>query len=183
MRILSLLGMPFLLANIVSAQPEHKTEVFGAIGPGWITDNSGALGKGLNGGGGIGFRVSPKLGLEAEVNAYRQERQFGAQFSRYSSRGAFMVANALRYWGRGRVQCYLIGGGGMLYYRNAADSGGAPGRSGISWAIDMGAGAKIFVRKNLSIRPDLRIFGGSGGGAIDGPFSSTRLSMGAGYHW
>ena len=57
-----------------------RAEVFGAIGVGKTGDDEGGLGSGINGGGGIGYRIVRRLGVEAEINGFRTKRTFSSAF-------------------------------------------------------------------------------------------------------
>ena len=74
----------------VSGQEFLKREVFGNIGVGKTYDDEGSLGKGINGGGGIGYRLTDRFGVEAEVNGFRTKRVFSPDFAPFRASGAFV---------------------------------------------------------------------------------------------
>src|SRR5689334_8930298 len=109
--LIILLGLPLLA-------PQRKAEVFGLIGYGKTSDDEGSLGGGLNGGGGIGYRLTRRFGVEAEVNAFRSKRGFGQPIPPFQHSGAHLMGNALVHFGPRRAQFYLLGGVGLLHVKN-----------------------------------------------------------------
>jgi opacity protein-like surface antigen len=167
-----------------SGQDFLRKEVFGVIGVGKTYDDEGSLGKGINGGGGFGYRLSRRFGAELEVNAFKTRREFASVVPAYESNGVHIMANGLLYLNQGRTQGYLIFGAGLLHFRNTMGFAGVDfDRSGNGLAVGIGAGLKIFVKERLSLRPEFRIYGGAAGGAVEPPFTDMRASMGLGYHW
>ena len=160
-----------------------RSEVFGVVGVGKTYDDEGSLGTGINGGGGFGYRLSRRFGVEAEVNVFRTRREFSSQFPPFEADGAHVMGSGLLYLTQGRGQAYLIFGGGLQHVHVASGFGGPVGRSGTGGAINFGGGVKIFVSPRVSLRPDLRIFSGGSGSAVEPPFSVIRISGGVGYHW
>jgi hypothetical protein len=165
-------------------QDVSKGEVFGTIGIGKTYDDEGSLGSGINGGGGIGYRLTGRLGVEAEVNAFRTKRDFSFTPNGFEASGAFIMGNGLLYLTRGRGQLYLIGGAGLLHIRNQFGfTGVAVNRSGNGLAVDVGMGLKIFATPRFYLRPDVRVYAGNSGSTVEAPFSDIRISIGAGYCW
>ena len=158
--------------------------MFGAIGIGKTYDDEGSLGSGLNAGGGFGYRLSQRFAVEAEVNGFRTRRDFSSSFAPFQANGAHVMGSGLLYLSRGRAQAYLLLGGGLLHVHVKNGFGGAPaGKSANGFAVNFGGGLRIFVSPHLSLRPELRIYSGGSGGAVEPPFSVIRISLGAGYHW
>jgi hypothetical protein len=154
-----------------------RREIFGAVGVGFASDDEGSIGHGVNGGGGIGYRLTRRFGVEAEVNAFRARRSFGQPIPPFGADGAHLTANALVHFGGQRAQFYLVGGAGLLHARNLA------GVSANGFAIDVGGGLKLYATPHVFIRPDLRIFAGDAARAIEPPLSDLRVSIGIGYAW
>ena len=158
--------------------------MFGAIGIGKTYDDEGSLGSGLNAGGGFGYRLSRRFAVEAEVNAFRTRRDFSSSFAPFQANGAHVMGSGLLYLNRGRAQTYLLLGAGLLHVHVKNGFGGAPaGRSANGFAVNFGGGLKIFVSPHFSLRPELRIYSGGLGEAVEPPFSDIRISLGVGYHW
>jgi opacity protein-like surface antigen len=161
-----------------------RREVFGAIGIGKTYDDEGSLGSGLNAGGGFGYRLSQRFALEAEVNGFRTRRDFSSSFAPFQANGAHVMGSGLLYLSRGRAQAYLLLGAGLLHVHVKNGFGELPaGQSGNGFAVNLGGGLKIFMRPHFSLRPELRIYSGGAGGAVEPPFSDIRISLGVGYHW
>jgi hypothetical protein len=154
-----------------------RREIFGTIGAGFASDDEGSIGRGINGGGGIGYRLTRRFGVEGEVNAFRARRSFGQPIPPFGATGAHVMGNALVHFGSPRAQFYLLGGAGLLHARNLA------GVSSNGLAIDVGVGFKIYATPHIFIRPDVRIFAGDSGRAIEPPLSDLRVSIGLGYAW
>lgn len=158
--------------------------MFGAIGIGKTYDDEGSLGSGLNAGGGFGYRLSRRFGVEADVNGFRTRRDFSPSFSPFQANGVHVMGSGLLYLNRGRAQAYLLLGGGLQHVHVKSGFGGAPtGRSANGFAVNLGGGLKIFVSPHVSLRPELRIYSGGSGKAVEPPFSDIRISLGVGYHW
>jgi len=161
-----------------------RNEIFGAVGIGAAYHDEGSLGSGLNGGGGFGYRLSRRFGLEAEVNAFRTTRDYSSLYPPFQASGVHAMGSGLLYLNRGRAQTYLIFGAGLMHVSNATGFAGAqPGSSTDGLAANVGAGIKIFVTEHLSLRPEFRIYAGNSRGAVEPPLGVLRLSLGIGYHW
>jgi hypothetical protein len=161
-----------------------KREVFGAVGLGRVYDDEGSLGRGINGGAGLGYRLSPRFGVEAEANFFGTSREFSPAYPPYRANGILLSAGGLLYFARQTAQPYLVFGAGLLHFRNVSDfSGTSTGRSGNGLALNAGFGVRIFASSHFSIRPEVRVYHGRAGNAPEAPFSYLRLAVGAGYHW
>lgn len=183
-RLLAVLGLYFVAAASTSGQEYMKREVFGSVGVGKTYDDEGSLGKGINGAGGAGYRLTRRFGVEVEVSGFQTKREIAFTPAPFQARGALVMANGLLYLNRGRGQFYLIGGAGMLHIRNQVGFGGVPvNRSDNGLAVDFGIGVKIFATSHIVLRPEARIFGGDSGRAVEAPFTDMRFSIGAGYCW
>jgi opacity protein-like surface antigen len=164
-----------LLAAPLAAQ-QRKADVFGLIGVGKVYDDEGSLGRGVAGAGGIGLRLTKRLGVEGEVNAFSTKRDFGRIVPPFQHSGAHVMANALAHFGPQRSQFYLLGGVGLLHVKNKSTD-----RSDNGFNVGLGFGMKIFATERLYIRPDFRIFGGSTSQAVESPFTMLRIGVGLGY--
>ncbi len=174
----------WLALGIVSASgQEYRREVFGSIGVGKTYDDEGSLGKGLNGGGGFGYRLTQRFGVEGEVNGFATKRTFSPAFAPFRASGVFVNGNGLFYLNQGRAQAFLIGGVGMLHVQNDSSFAGPVNRSSNGLAINFGAGVKVFLTPHVLLRPEFRIYGANSGNAVESPFTDMRFSIGAGYAW
>jgi len=181
--VLGLLAISGL--NLAGAADSYlRNEVFGAVGIGQTYHDEGSLGSGINGGGGFGYRLSRRFGLEAEVNAFRTTRDYSSLYPPFQASGVHVMGNGLLYLNRGRAQSYLIFGAGLMHVSNSTGFAGAqPASSTNGFAAGFGAGIKIFVTEHLSLRPEFRIYAGNSRGAVEPPLGVLRFSMGIGYHW
>jgi hypothetical protein len=177
------LWLALLLAGPVFAQDYPKREVFGTIGIGKTYDDEGSLGSGLNGSGGFGYRLTRRLGVEAEVNAFRTTREFGSQFPPFRASGLHVMGNGVLYLNRGKAQAYLLFGAGLAHARVQSNFAGFHTPAGNGLAVNLGFGVKAFVTQNISLRPEIRLYGADTGNVIEAPFVDLRISMGVGYHW
>lgn len=182
-RFLAVLGWLVAAASLFG-QDYPKREVFGTIGIAKTYDDEGSLGKGLHGGGGFGCRFTRRLGAEVEVTGFRTRREFDYIPAAFEASGAMVLGNGLLYLSTGRAQWYLIGGLGMLHIRNKVGFSGVPfnvADNGL--ALDLGTGIKIYASRHLVLRPEVRLFAGNSGRAVEAPFSGVRVSMAAGFCW
>ncbi len=72
----------------------------------------------------------------------------------------------------------------MLHIRNKVGFSGVPfnvADNGL--ALDLGTGIKIYASRHLVLRPEVRLFAGNSGRAVEAPFSGVRVSMAAGFCW
>lgn len=177
-------GLYLAAPATASGEDFLKKEVFGAIGIGKTYDDEGSLGSGVNVGGGFGYRLWSRIGVEVEVNAFRTRREFSSAYPPFQASGAHVMGSGLLYLSRGRGQAYLLFGGGLLHTRLESGFGSVPvPRSANGFAVNLGGGMKIFVNPHVSLRPELRIYVGDSRGAVEPPFGDIRFSMGVGYHW
>ncbi len=166
-----------LLALPLAAQ-QRRVDVFGLLGVGATYDDEGSLGKGVSGAGGIGFRLTKRLGVEGEINAFSSKRDFGQIVPPFQHSGAHVMGNALLHFGPQRAQFYLLGGVGLLHVKNKNSN-----LSDNGFNVGFGFGFKFFATEHIYIRPDFRVFGGSSSQAAETPFSMLRVAVGVGYSW
>jgi hypothetical protein len=172
-RFLALLFLLLLAVASMCGQDTPKREVFGVTGIGKTYDDEGSLGKGLHGGGGFGYRFTRRFGAEIEATAFRTRREFPTQV--FEASGAMLLGNGLLHLTGGRVQWYLLGGAGLLYVRNNLTDHGL--------VLALGTGVKIYPTRRFVLRPEVRLFAGNSGRAVEAPFTGVRVSMGAGFCW
>ena len=122
----------------------------------------------------------PETGVEAEVNGFRTERKLNYSPNPFQASGVLVMGNALLYLG----PLYLVGGAGLLHIRNQVGFSGEPAnRSGSGFAVDVGGGVRIPVTRHIVLRPEVRVYSGDSGQAVERPFTDIRFSMAAGYCW
>jgi hypothetical protein len=184
LRFPGILSLFVMTSGVILGEEHPKREVFGTIGIAKTYDDEGSLGKGLHGGGGFGYRFTQRLGAEVEITGFRTRREFNRITSAFEASGAMALGNGLLYLVRGCAEWYLIGGAGLLHIRNKAGFAGTQTNLAASGlAIDVGTGVKIHAGRHLVLRPEVRLFGGNSGRAVEAPFSGVRVSMAAGFCW
>jgi opacity protein-like surface antigen len=179
----------FLLAPAALAQGmERRGEVFGSLGGGKAYEDEGLRGNGLTIGGGVGYRLTPRVGIEAQINGMSYERNFSSGV-RFEGTVVLTTANLLYHFSTSRVQPYVFGGIGHSYDRRDSQF---PGDSlpfkgtAQGFAINFGAGVKIFLNKKYSLRPEWAFGGGTNEGVGTGFEQSIalgRASVAFTYHF
>ena len=174
-----------LLGAGAFAQDYNKpVEVSGQVGIGFVRGNEGSLGNGIAGGGNVTRRFRNGLALEFDVNAFRHSRTIGGL--PFDGHGQFYTGNVVWHMRRGRVQPYLLAGAGGMRYNvrirtRAATVNGSTG----GFAITPGFGVKAFLSEHWFLRPEARVYIGTGSklGGIEPPIAQLRLAIGVGYQW
>ena len=175
-----------LLTGTFSAFADEplKREVFGSIGWGLNYDDEGSIGSGITGGGGFGYRIWQRFGVEGEVNAFRSKREFASISPPFRMDGVRVMGNGLLYLNRGVAQSYLLFGGGLTHVRNKFNFAGVNAKDSSTGAsVAAGFGVRIFLTPHISLRPEFRLEAAPANGAIEAPFTSIRFSTAIGYHW
>ena len=177
-----------LLPSAIFAQEyDSKGEAFINFGRGVTYDDEGSLGSGFNVGGGIGYHLTRKLKIEAEVNRIPFEREFSSGV-RTEGTSVFVNANAVYHFSDSRARPYVIGGVGLLHYKNRSDFSAEtpPDRSTSNgFAYNFGGGIKGYLTKKLSIRPEVRLYSGNLNRLVrtEPPLRILQVSVGFGYNW
>ncbi|MEW6126659.1 MAG: porin family protein [Acidobacteriota bacterium] len=176
-------------STVLAQDYTPKGEVFGSIGGGKAYDDEGGIGSGLDFGGGVGYRITPKLQIEGAINTIRHERNFGSGVV-FKGTGTFVSANLLYHFSTKQVQPYVIGGAGFVNHQNRSrfpEDPFTPEVSSSGGAFNFGAGLRVFLNKHISIRPEFRVFVGypdsSRLRSVEAPFSVLRGSVSVSYHW
>jgi hypothetical protein len=165
------LGAPGLL-DAQTARPGF--EVFGSVGVGVGVGGGEFASQGFgdgraagpSAGGGIGMRpflstndsFLSGLGFEFEVNAVRP-------LLAASHADTYMTGSILAHFGNDRIEAFGLLGAGKRF---------VPGRD--DQILQLGAGAKVFLTRSVSVRPEIRLV------PEFGP-TTWRLSTGLGYRW
>jgi len=186
MHVLMISAACLVLAAPLSGGEHPGTEVFGSAGWGTWWDDEGATVGGVAAGGGIGRRLLPQFALEGEVIAFRGSRRYSGPAPVYRSRGVLATGNGLLYVFRGeRTQVFVLLGAGVTHSTAETSFGDyRSSRSGSGFVANAGAGVKLFIRRNVSLRPEVRLAGCTAGSSLIEPFSAElRFSLGLGYHW
>ncbi len=201
-----LLLLATVLISSTQAQSQNfflKKELFGKFGYGNTAEDEGTLGSGAVFGGGVGFQISQRWQLAAEFH-YQENTLFRGAGKFFSEGHSVAIGgSALYHFSDSHVQPYLRFG--LSFARFDGAKGFAPQDEGYldqpadpGWrregkqdflGPEFGAGMKIFVTKNISLRPELRLYAGGSGGydpykdpVEPGLFFSSAM-MAVGYHW
>ncbi len=178
-----------LLPATVCAQDHVKEwELFGSLGGSAVFDDEGKIGSGLDVGGGISYRITPKLAIEGQFNRIAFERDFGG-FSpvRFKGRNLFGTASLVYHFRTAQVQPYVLAGGGFVNHEFSVELPPFPSfveRGSNGGAVNVGTGVKVFVNQSVSIRPEFRLLVGFPNDfGLAPPISEWRGSVAVGFHW
>jgi len=163
-------------AGRAAAQDVHRFEVFGSIGLSSYADLFGPTSTTANFGGGFGVRpfsakhkVAHRLGLEFEIDTESQKTFTGGLLSPANHSGdrqqTLFLGDVLYHFTDGRAQPYVLANFGVASSPSA------------NFAAGLGGGVKIFVARNVSLRPEFRL-----AGTMDAAVSA-RGSLALGFHW
>ena len=187
MRIIATTGLLFLLALVASAQtPATRGEVFGSLGGGKAFDDEGGLGGGLDVGGGAGFRITPRFAIEGQVNRIHHRRDFSSGV-RFEGIALFTTASLVYHFSESKAQPYVLAGLGVVNFENRSrfpEDGPLPERKSTGFATNFGGGAKLFLNRRVSLRPEFRLFfGDTAGSGVEPRYCVLRGSVAISYHW
>lgn len=173
------LAVLLLLGSVASAQ--ERAEVYGHVGTASNWDDEGSIGRGVTFGGSIDWRVLPRLALELDIDHFQNKRDFS--FISVKGSGTFVTGNVLFHFTTGKVQPYVLAGGGVLNYK--LEQGFAPGvsASATSGALNFGFGVKGMLPGGWIVRPEIRAAASSSIKSIEPPLLHGRISVAIGYRW
>jgi opacity protein-like surface antigen len=185
-KTLILIALIFLAPTVLAQNPSSRGEIFGSFGGGQASDDEGSIGRGFDFGGGVGYRITPRIGVEGQVNRISYQRGFSSG-GRFEGSAVFTTANLVYHFSKGRAQPYVFGGVGFVHHENRSQFDPAivvGTRRANGFASNFGAGVKLFVSKHFSVRPEFRVLlGDTKGSGVEPPFSVARGSIGFSYHW
>ncbi len=177
------IGLLFFLSVSPARSQDYgsKLEVFGSLGWAGYWGDESFRGNGLNFGGGVGYFPLSRLGIELQVDGGKHARSFtgGVHFEGSST---YVSGSVIYRFSESRSQFYVLVGGGLLRKTETSRFPGNPPEifrsEASSFALNSGAGLKIFLSPRLSIGPEFRIVLGGGGGVKWYYRASVRM----GYH-
>jgi hypothetical protein len=189
--LLLCLGSPFYCTPLLAQDPANRSEVFGGFGWAGMENSSGFLSPTVQASGphfvgGIGYRLYSWLGAEGSGNLIHYSETI-SDGSSIEGTVFSLSGNAVFHFLREMAQPYLLLGLGLLHFngtrvRDNPLSGQVTisDNSEFDGSLNLGLGAKIFLKPRISLRPELRVFTN---GKI---FSGTNVlggSIAVGYHW
>ena len=185
LRIYLLIPLIFILAsgNAAGQDPRMRAEVFAGAGVSRVGGDEGSLGTGPCLVGGFGFRIAPRVSIEVDVMRARHERSIAGGPLEGTAAGVF--GNVVYHFAAGRTQIFVVGSAGLLSSRTThtyAPAGGPDvtfSSQDDNFAWGGGAGIKIFLARQLSLRPQFRIVFSEATGVMG--LAVTSVAMG--YHW
>ena len=181
------------VADSASAQTATAgPEVFGIGALSQLWDDEGSLGRGGVFGGGVGYRLSDRIGVEVQVLRQSHERKFDSAVV-FQATSTLLSGRLLYHFRDGRVRPYLGGSlGAFQYDRNSEFPVFQPGPGG--FPIQVGAerfhssgreltcgaafGVTVLSGERLFIRPEVVLH-------ISNPsnFSTITYGAAAGVKW
>ncbi len=184
-RFYLLIPLFFFLASGVAfgQEPQRRAEIFAGAGLSRVGGDEGSLGNGACFVGGIGFRVAARTSVEIDVIRAQHERDIAGGPLSGTATGVF--GDVLYHFAEGRTQFFVMGSAGLLSSRTThtySPSGGPPETfrsEDTNFAWGGGVGAKIFLKPQLSLRPQFRIVFSE----TTGVMGLTATSVAVGYHW
>lgn len=174
---------------------EFKGEIFGKIVGGWTAEDEGGLGRGFVFGGGVGYMLSNRWEIAAEIQNQRNRLERGPGEFFHEGQSLKTGGNFQYHFSKSRLQpCPLLG---LSYARFDGAKGfraydenpeiRTEGKQNF-FGVDLGFGCKIFVSEHVSINPEARLYlGGSGSyepgrDPVEPGLILTSFNMGLGYH-
>lgn len=165
-RLILLVFLFVLSIEVTQGQVPEGGEIFGTIGYGRLGDDEGTLGDGLSFGGGIGYPIFSRVGVELAVDAMNYSRGFGTG-ARFEGETLTLFGNVLYHFPGGNVRPYVLGGAGLLHSTRRSEfrfEGGVERFEFTDdrWAGNFGAGVKIAISQRIALRPEFRLLIGKG---------------------
>lgn len=171
----------------------YKREVVGQIGWGRFYHGDSLIGSGNEYGGSFGVKPFSgklrRLGFEFQANSLDLSYRRGSNVNDGTTTA--FVGNVLYHFTDSALQPYVAGGLGILQanYTEVIEGGAVLGSTEDYVAkvntdkmlLNIGAGVKARVFRNLAVRPEVRFYNTTMGSGYN--FGSIRLSVGFGYYW
>lgn len=185
MRFYLLMPLFFLLASerVAAQDPRHRVEVFAGVGASRVGGDEGSLGNGPCFVGGFGVRFAARASVEVDLLRAQHNRNIAGGPLEGAATGVF--GDVVYHFAEGRTQVFVMGSAGLLSSRTT-HSYSPSGDTAITFrsednnfAWGGGAGVKIFLKPQLSLRPQFRLVFSEATGVMG--LAATSIAMG--YHW
>ena len=157
-------------------------EVFAGAGVSRMGGDEGSLGSGFSVVSGVGYRVTPRLSLEVDLTRAQHDRNIAGGALEGTGTGVF--GDLVYHFGEGRTQVFVAGSLGVLN-SDITQSYPIAGvtqtftRDESSFAWGGGGGVKIFLKPQLSLRPQFRLIFSEETGVM----GQATGSVAVGFHW
>jgi hypothetical protein len=174
MRRLAALALLTLVPTFSAAQSrpsEAGPEVFGGLALGWVTDDEGFLGNGLDIGGGAGYRWRSPFSAEVQLGRLKSKRRFDSGV-KFDARLLQLSARVLYHFSVRTTERYVGGAVGVTRYERTSvfpvtvpGPDGRPLRVGDERFRSAGAeftsggvaGVGIRAGRRVDVRPELAV--------------------------
>jgi hypothetical protein len=187
--IAALLLVP-TLAAAQGPQSEAGAELFGVLAAGWLTDDEGSLGRGLDIGGGGAYRWRGPMAAEVQLGRLSTERRFesGVEFD---ARLLQLSGRLLYHFSAGRTEPYVGGALGLTRFeRTSVFPVQVPGpdgrpvrlgseafrRNGNEFTWGGVAGLRVPAGRRVQVRPEIAVL-------ITRPSNFVAVSAGVKIGW
>ena len=174
-----------MMACAVPAAGQGKSgpfEVFAGAGVSRMGGDEGSLGSGPSVVLGFGYRVTSGLSLEVDLTRAQHERNIAGGPLEGTATGFF--GDLVYHFSESRTQVFVVGSLGVLnsdITQTYPTAGGTQTftRDQSSFALGGGAGVKVFLTPQISLRPQFRLVFSEETGVL----GQATGSVAVGYHW
>ena len=157
-------------------------EIFAGAGVSRMGGDEGSLGSGPSVVSGFGYRITRRLSVEVDLTRAEHERNIAGGPLEGTGMGAF--GDLVYHFGEGRTQVFAVGSLGVLnsdVTQTYPIAGGTQTftRDKSSFAWGGGAGVKVFLKPQISLRPQFRLIFSEETGVM----GQATGSVAVGFHW
>ena len=181
--LVSILSLVLAASGTAAAQsPAYRAELFAGAGASRVGGDEGSLGTGPSLVAGAGLRIWGSVSVEVDLSrAWHARRIAGGPLE---GTGTALLGSLLRHFGDGPVQPFVMGGVGVLTSRTThtyqSGTTATVARSDDTrFAWGGGAGLRIFLADEVSLRPQVRVVFSD----TTGVMGLLATSVALGYHW
>jgi hypothetical protein len=114
-----LLSCPAIAAAQARSSEEAGPQLFGVLAVGWLTDDEGSLGSGLDIGAGVGYRWRGPLAAEAQLERLGTERRFESGVD-FDARLFQLSGRLLYHFSAGKTEPYVGGAVGLSRFERTS---------------------------------------------------------------
>ena len=188
---IALVAIVFLVPQSAAAQTEQRFVAFGDIGIAKTADDEGVLGNGMSLSGGLGYRLTERLTVQAILERIGYDRNL--DYLKIDGRVIFTGIEASWLWKPGRVQPFVTVGAGFFNddgtwtYRSTTPFG--PRTEEVSArhytlaAMTSSTGFEVPVSTHASVRAAFRFHGLLDTGDDLAPHMMIQGSVGLAWRW